>query len=217
MKKVLLSTLIFVISHAYGKEIPSFKVVQGELFQPTFNTTNPTPEQLKEFGTSEQELAFKTLETLFDKGSLQDIEPTLTKWFNENPELYKYTIPFRMVVIPNDLIEKDPTIWTTITNVRNQAREAVPLLTYVDYFTILLKQPYPELTRIQYERGKEVVRILKKLGIKQTLSDDQIKILALYPKHIYKIHVLRYGKSDERNNPEQIKTYFEDIIKAFPK
>lgn len=99
--------------------------------------------------------------------AVSSIEAVLTQWFLEEPELINYAC-YNYNVYPQ------------------------PAQSYTDQFTIMVKvhsillETPPSQTDAEYfarisgmlARSREVVRVLKQLGVRQTLSDKQVDIFA---------------------------------------
>lgn len=108
--------------------------------------------------------------------TLDQIESTLTQWFQESPELRDYTLQWRGNLQPGDIPDKESFA------VLKQIEAHILPFTPVDITTIILNMcKYYDVMLLPIDilnRCQEVNRVLRQLDVKQTLSDEQVELIA---------------------------------------
>ena len=151
MKKMLFLLQICLMGYCFAVEndIPSFESSCSGLI-----------------GCSQEESAFFTIRNKLcfnEEMAVSSIEAILTQWFHEEPELIEHASV-------RDIGNGQTGSYADIFNLM---AKAVAILTKI--------APDPENQLYMSNasnRFKEVVRVLKKLGVEQTISDEQLNILS---------------------------------------
>lgn len=135
MTRILLLLLLSLVTFIQAAEIPSFEQIR--------NTSS--------FGCNQKDatfFAFRNHLIANENMPVEDIEPILTSWFKENPELYDYANGYVDYLLVGLII-------TQCNPIQQKAQET----NYV-------------------ARSQEILRVLKNLNIEQTVSNKFINLVA---------------------------------------
>lgn len=114
---------------------------------------------------------------------VEKIEALLTRWFNEQPELIKSVteVSYDPATMPAEIKDKFEQT-RTINNTDIFAVMGKMVELYEQQNNLQSVDSEKDSCRPGKERCFEVVRVLKKLGVAQTLTDEQVEIAAAYEK-----------------------------------